>query len=66
MQLSTCFSTCISVWLRMNMYHHLTCQLWAILEHVSFKPEMAALAAKSHTRQKIIHNSVKTYDILMK
>ena len=25
-----------------------------------------ALAAKSHTRQKIIHNSVKTYDILMK
>ena len=31
-----------------------------------FQPEMAVLAAKCHTRQNIIHNSVKTYDILIK
>ena len=34
--------------------------------HVFFSRKWPALAAKSHTRQKIIHNSVKTYDILMK
>ena len=34
--------------------------------HVFFSRKWPALAAKSQTRQKIIHNSVKTYDILMK
>ena len=34
--------------------------------NVCFSRKWPTLAAKSHTGQKIIHNSVKTYDILMK
>ena len=34
--------------------------------HKTFRRKWPVLAANFHTRQKIIHNSVKTYDILMK
>ena len=39
---------------------------WVCVTHVCFSWKWPVLAAKWHTRQKIIHNSVKTDDILMK
>ena len=41
---------------------------WQLAQYLTqnFQPEMAGFGSKCHTRQKIIHNSVKTYDILMK